>query len=352
MRRANLFSLASVFGLFACASLVCGDALADRVARLHAGGGGGEGDKLALDRATEIAVHALGHTTATDAEVLQGEGAAGGLLGTSAGLVVVGKTSGSDWVIVAKVVVPRTATAGPRVEIEACQVSSGRVETVARDFPAQGDDAALVREMLAVLLRPQGVGDDPLPWEKAGPTDGVSPGSSPSGEGAAAPATARAPATYAIGGRFAAGIGGGALDLASRGEGAIGSRLAGAWSVTLLYTAWQPSKTGPAVDVLARGGGVFGPGPAARATLGARVMLPLTSFFAAGGGGMIGVFVPTGDRAGDHPTRPVFGLAGTTSFTLFSRVQLDLDLLTVQVLPAKEGTLVLLGGEASILARF
>src|SRR4051812_11978606 len=104
MRRAHHPSLASIFSVARLAiglgaTFVCRDAFADRVARLHAHGGA-EGDKLALDRATETAVHALGHTTATDAEVLQGEGAAGSLLGTSAGLVAVGKTTNSDWVIV------------------------------------------------------------------------------------------------------------------------------------------------------------------------------------------------------------------------------------------------------------
>src|SRR4051812_34759777 len=123
MRRANVRSVTCISLLALAGSLLAPRALADRIARLHTAGAGADSDKLALDAATDAALHQLGHTTATAAEVLQGEGAAGDLAGTSKGLVAIGQTTGSDWVVLATIV-SKSSAGTTRVEVEACQVST------------------------------------------------------------------------------------------------------------------------------------------------------------------------------------------------------------------------------------
>ena len=91
-------------------------------------------------------------------------------------VVTVGKATGVDWVLFGTV---RSGVDMSRVELGALLVRAGRTESVARDLEASrlGTD---VREMLAVLLRAEGIGTGALPWELAHPMQGDQ-GTSPSG---------------------------------------------------------------------------------------------------------------------------------------------------------------------------
>ncbi len=322
---------------------VASSAAADRIATLRARAEAGtETDRIALDRGTEDAEHALGHTTASAGEVLQGEGAAGDLLGTSAGLVAVGKTTNSDWVVQAHILKPAGPNASPRIEVEACQVSTGRVETLARDVDLHGDLAAQLRPMLSLLLRPQGIGDDPLPWEQPGATSGSA---KPPGE--AAQAKPSRPRIYGENGTFGLGASFGVERILVRPDEAQGSKNAGSWSlVALMRIVRVDEGRGPSVELLARAGRLFGPpGDATRFAVGARVMLPLTWFLAAGAGGHLGLFQHDG-------ARPLFGVGGALAFTAIPHLQIELDALSIEAAPAKEGTLVFLGGSLAAIARF
>jgi hypothetical protein len=55
-----------------------------------------------------------------------------------------------------------------RLELEVCQVETGRVESLARDLDP---DEAPVRigEMLALLVRPEGIGNAEIPWQTGAP---------------------------------------------------------------------------------------------------------------------------------------------------------------------------------------
>lgn len=70
----------------------------------------------------------------------------------------------SEWVVVPTVFQQEKNW---RLELIAFQAQSGRTETVARDVDTEHIHGQIV-EMLKVLLRPQGVGTEALPWETGG----------------------------------------------------------------------------------------------------------------------------------------------------------------------------------------
>jgi hypothetical protein len=75
--------------------------------------------------------------------------------------MAVGRATGADWVLVGTIN-PAVATA--RVELSACLVGAGRTESVAREVD-ESRFGPEIREMLAVLVRAEGVGAGALPWE-------------------------------------------------------------------------------------------------------------------------------------------------------------------------------------------
>src|SRR6185369_9046679 len=77
-----------------------------------------------------------------------------------------------------------------RLELEVCQVESGRVESLARDLDPSSEQQASdqVAEMLALLLRPEGIGDADVPWKS-----GAARKSKPKPAPPAGPATMASP---------------------------------------------------------------------------------------------------------------------------------------------------------------
>lgn len=119
--------------------------------------------------ATRAAVTARGHTLPTDAEMLTAEMAvADGAPDTSDEFAAAARASSSEWTLAARVEASAGEAPGDRpgpyrIELFAYQVSSGRVESLARTVdPARAD--AQIGEMLALLLRPEGVGDAEIRW--------------------------------------------------------------------------------------------------------------------------------------------------------------------------------------------
>jgi hypothetical protein len=83
---------------------------------------------------------------------------------TSDEYVTMARFAKADWVVVPTVVQQDKSW---RLEVIAYQTQGGRTETVARDIDTEHVHEQVV-EMLKVLLRPQGVGTEALPWETGG----------------------------------------------------------------------------------------------------------------------------------------------------------------------------------------
>ncbi len=149
----------------ACAiTLVATPALADKVVLLAPTGGNTPEDdaKLLLDLSSGIT--SLGHTRIADGEVKAAIAADPALSArTPDALRALGQKLGADWVVYAT---DTPAVATERVEIGASYLGVGRFELVAREVHLDKSSAE-VREMLGVLLRPEGVGTGALPWETA-----------------------------------------------------------------------------------------------------------------------------------------------------------------------------------------
>lgn len=325
-------------------ALSAGSALAERVANVHPRGDAKADDRARVEKASEDAIRGLGHTPASAQEIVDGEAAAGALVGTSAGLVAVGKTTGSEWVVEA-VVSPTPG--GLRVELKACQVSTGRVESAARELDLRGDLVAQIREVLALLLRPQGIADDPLPWLGATPVkppektpEPKKPVPTPG-----APATPRAPPPeYGRPGALFVGLGGGAYDVVARPDGARGGRVEGAWALEAGFSIPSMQR----LELLGRVGGYFGDAGAVRVEAGARYMLPIVGAFAIGAAANVGVLAAT---TSSGTVRFTMGASPVFAFTLSRTFQLDVSLPSVRVAPGSSGTLVFVGGELALIAR-
>ncbi|MBX3231754.1 MAG: hypothetical protein KIT84_42685 [Labilithrix sp.] len=128
---------------------------------------------------TREAVLKKGHTFATPDEMVSAEAAVkDGVPDTSQEYIAAGTAVGAPWTIAARVerndIPPSTLPDGTveegyttyRIELEACLVASGRVESLAREVLA--DDTDAIAEMIALLVRPQGIADAEIPWERAG----------------------------------------------------------------------------------------------------------------------------------------------------------------------------------------
>jgi hypothetical protein len=127
------------------------------------------------------AVAARGDTQPSDSEMLSAEMAVkDGSPDTSAEYRAAGRASGSQWTLTGRVdrldMPPTTLPSGGqepgytvyRVELEACQVESGRVESLTRDVDPDEAETE-VGEMLALLLRPEGLGTAEIPWQMGAP---------------------------------------------------------------------------------------------------------------------------------------------------------------------------------------
>jgi hypothetical protein len=148
--------------LVACAvMLLSANAFADKVAVLKF-----TGDPQSVQTAhdaTQRAVVAHGNTLPTDSEMVTAEVAVRDTVpDNSEEYIAAGKASTSAWTVAGRV---SPNADGYHVELEACQVQSGRVESLTRDIdPTQAD--AQIGEMLALLLRPEGIANADIPWER------------------------------------------------------------------------------------------------------------------------------------------------------------------------------------------
>lgn len=147
---------------FAAACLLAApSAWADKIALLPSRGGPDPSARAALDGDLARGLAALGHTVISASPATAG--VADGVADTAEEYRAVGAATRADWVLVGTV---EPAVTSERVELVACLVSAGRVESVAREVHTESA-APEVKEMLAVLVRPEGVGIGELPWERA-----------------------------------------------------------------------------------------------------------------------------------------------------------------------------------------
>jgi hypothetical protein len=217
---------------------------ARRVLVLRFGASGGGTTSALLDSvrgATRTAVTGLGDALPTDAEVAAAEAQVkDGVADTSAEFRAAGRGAKTGWVVAGHV---DAHGATYRLELEACQVSTGRVESLAREVDAS-QATAQIGEMLALLLRPQGVGDIVPPWDepnappKAPPPVTAPPPPAPAPQPVVAtapppppPSPGPPPPQYAEGRPLALGVGGAALDAFQRASDARGSATAGLLTV-------------------------------------------------------------------------------------------------------------------------
>ncbi len=152
-------------GVSVAALLVCGSALADKVLVLPLQGVGtaASAQLPEANAATSSAVTKLSHKVPTQAEIVKAQAAVkDGVADTKEEYLAAGKASTSDWTLTGQV---EDHGATYRIELEACQVESGRVESLAREIdPAQA--TTQISEMLVFLIRPQGIANATIPWER------------------------------------------------------------------------------------------------------------------------------------------------------------------------------------------
>jgi hypothetical protein len=130
---------------------------------------------------TRDAVTKRGHTYATANEMVSAEAAVrDGVADTSQEDLAAGNAADAQWTLAGRVerndhpsaTLPdgreEEGYTTYRVELEACQVQTGRVESLSREvLPDEGPND--IADMLTLLLRPEGISNAPIPWEKAAP---------------------------------------------------------------------------------------------------------------------------------------------------------------------------------------
>ncbi|WP_437733376.1 hypothetical protein [Sorangium sp. So ce1335] len=359
-------------------------ALADRVAVLPARGGTDAAARSAAEADVERGLAALGHTAIPDGAVAAAlKGVADGVADTADELRAVSAQTGADWVLTGTVE-PAVTTA--RVELTAYLASTGRVESVAREVD-RDQSARQTQEMLALLLRPEGVGIGELPWERPAraPAAGAPPPPLEDETVVLPPVPAAPPAppakevlmayplgpervwpAYPGGRRFSVSASLGAAVAAARLPGASGSA---ASMVGAARVAYAPGDRG--FEVFAGGGGnLVGPF-AGWIEGGARLMLTpsmtphegawrafplhvgpaihLGAFFRSGAG----VAGPGGATyRGDLEVHPALGASLDVALALGPSVQLEAQLGNLRWVPTGEGSLILLGATLGAGARF
>ena len=152
---------AIVFGLFLAASSEH-VALADKVALLPPTGGDSATADAKLGQDVADGLTGLGHTIIPAADVAAALKDPAFSQRTPDALLALGKKLGADWVVNAT---ESAAMTTERVEIGASYATAGRFQLVGREVD-KNSTAPEIKEMLAFLLRPEGVGTQAPPWEK------------------------------------------------------------------------------------------------------------------------------------------------------------------------------------------
>ncbi|EYF03625.1 hypothetical protein [Chondromyces apiculatus] len=144
--------------------LFAGAALADRVAVLPARGGTDDAARQTAQAEITRGLTALGHEVVADTEVTASLWAVlDGVPDSTDEYRTVGTATSAGWVLLGLI---EPAVKTTRVELLAFHGSTGRVESVAREVE-QEQMGPQIQEMLSVLVRPEGIGEGELPWERA-----------------------------------------------------------------------------------------------------------------------------------------------------------------------------------------
>lgn len=257
-----------------------------------------------------------------------------------------GRASSSQWTVAGRVA-PREG--GYRLEVEACQVDSGRVESLARDIePSQATSE--IAEMLALLLRPEGIGNADIPWQHGQPKPPTPPPPTP--KPPEPPPTPPPPPpppavkhAYAEGHPLSLGLGVALTSAVSRPKNASGSPTA----VSVEASGGYALDAVPGLEL--RGdfaGSVAGPG-SIFFDAGARYAIPVvpTARLFVGPEATIGAFFPTG---GDKTARFYARGSAFVALGIGARAQVELSGDIAPVLGSS--TLVLAGGTLRGLVRF
>lgn len=298
--------------------------------------------------ATRAAVIQRSHTLPSDSEMTTAIMAvADGSPDTSVEYRAAGRASSSQWTAVGHVD-PHGATY--KLEIDVCQVESGRVESLAREIdPAQAPTQ--IAEMLALLLRPEGIGNSEIPWENPAnkppvvkPPEVKPPPTPPKPpEPPPIPAVRHA---YAENHPIAAGLGFGLFGAVARPDNASGSTLSGQGFVSGEYAFDAVPGLAIRADL---GFPIFGP-QSVWIDAGARYAIPIvpTIRLFAGPEIDLGAFFPLG---GDKQAR--FLLRGQlfAAIGIGEQVQLELA-FDVPSNFGGTGALVLMGGTLRAAVRF
>jgi hypothetical protein len=295
-----------VAGIVAATCVATSALAADRVAVLRFTASGGETTSTQLDAArasTRDAVALVHDALPSDAEMKTAEAAVkDGVPDTSDEYRDAGKVAGAQWTVAGHVDAHGWTY---RLEIDACQVTTGRVESLAREVDAR-QAAPQIAEMLTLLLRPQGVGDAVPPWDHPAQTPPVAVVPKPApiaptpASAVAAPVPVPAPESEAYGADhpFAIGLGGEVLAAFARSSEARGSATAGVFTASLQYAIAAVPGLELVGDI---GAGSVGP-TSVRFDAGARYVLPIAraARIYAGPEAGLGAFLPLG---GDKDAR-------------------------------------------------
>lgn len=234
---------------------------------------------------------------------------------------------------------------GYRIELEVCQVKTGRVELLAREID-ESQETSQIGEMLVLLLRPEGIANAELPWQSQKPK----PPKPKEPEKPAPPPPPPGPPPvahpYAEGHPLALGVSLGVLSAVSRPANATGP-------TTSLYLGGTGAYHIEAIPGLELRGNLAGTLAGPRAFLldvGARYAIPLVPtrrlFLVPDVG--LGTFVTLGAAKEAR-----FWLRGGAflSLGLGERVALELG-PDLGVTPGGSGAVVLFGGTLRGLVRF
>ncbi len=292
------------------------------------------------EAATRAAALQLKHTFPSEAELASGRALVKDQHpDTSEEYRILGKEAHADWTVRGVVDVRE---ARYRLELETCQIKSGRVEYLAREItPASAETE--VREMLALLLRPEGIGTGEVPW-----SDGPARGSLAKPQPPPQPPPGPPPPVhrYAEKYPFALGLSLGFASAAARPSGASGS----AESLFLGASAAYAPDAAPGFEL--RGNmamAALGP-RALTADAGARYAVPLLAryrFFVAPEAGL-GTFVTLGaDKTARFFARAALALV----LGLGDRIQFEAA-ADLGASPGGSGAILLVGGTLRGLYRF
>ena len=354
-RRGTILRLVFAAAFALLALLVApGVARADRVAVLpFVSTGGATSINLDHVRATtRAAATQLKHELPTDSQMLTAEMASKGGSDTTAMYRAAGRAATADWTVLGRVGVH--AGGAYRIELEVCQVDSGRTESVAREIDPT-KEVPQIAEMLALLLRPQGIGND-IPWDQTPPVvvqpgkpppeakpPLITPPQPPPPEPPGPPPVAHA---YAEGHPMAIGISTSVLSAVHRAPNAFGS----ATSVLVGGAFGYALDSVPGLELRGNvNGSLVGPGSFS-GDVGARYALPIapTMRLFAGPELGAGTFVALG---GEKLARFLMRGALVGALGLGDRVQLELG-ADVDYAPGGTTALLLIGGPARGLVRF